>query len=70
MAIVVFNRVASANTSTSVLHVPDIPSELGLVSQKHSFCLDALIKTQIDTDQFVIYHMQTYEKIHDDLETM
>ena len=53
MAIVVFNRVASANTSTSVLHVPSEP--LGLVSQKHSFCLDALIQTQIDTDQFVIY---------------
>ena len=63
MAIAVFNRVASAVTSISVPHVPFHLS----YSQKHSCCLDALIQTQIDTYHF---QMQTYEKIHDDLETM
>ena len=64
-----FNKVASAIQ----LQFPTFqifPFELWLGSQKHSCCLGALIQTQIDTDQFVIYHMQTYEKIHDDLETM
>ena len=46
------------------------PFELWLGIQKHSCCLDALIQIKIDTDQFVIYHMQTYENFHDDLETM